>query len=614
MAGYRLFLDTEGTGLEMMRDDKVTGVSYCFDDQPVQYVDYRDGEGWLNNFKESVDKADELIAHGMKFDAHALRTVGIDVSKKKLDCTLIREQLIDEHKLTYDLDSLTGMKVDVIKELAEMFGGPATKNAQMPNLYKAPREFIKRYAVGDVEALRTLYNQQEGNLPPVHLLEKEVLKVLIKMERKGMRVNIEKAERAIASVGELIKKAEQELNKLAGRKLNANSSPQMRDMFVATERRDGRLVPKRTGKPKIIKNKKGEEIDIGSKYVLIDGTIADCSAKTGEVTLNADKLREMVHPLAEQVLKVRKYRKILDTFLVSQLMGHHINGRVHPWFNQTRVVTGRLSCTNPAMQAVPKRDPEMKAVLRPLFEPDPGRILLKCDYDQSDVRGFAHYIARSTNDSNHPILKAYAKDPDTDFHTFVSELLGIPRNPGPGGGANAKQINLAMIFNMGPGKLAKQMGMEYFEEINEKSGKIYLKPGREAEEVFQLYHSRIPGAADMGKLAAAKATSRGYVVSIAGRHLRFPDKRFTYKASGYLYQAFTADLIKAAMVEVSKILVPHLQIHDELVFSMDHQEQAWAIRDAMQSGISKWLNTDIPIRTWPEVGPDWGNTKKLEAR
>lgn len=615
MSGFELFLDTEGTGLEMMRKDKVTQVSYALGDGEIKYADHRDGEGWLNGFKEAIDRADTLVAHGMKFDAHALRTVGIDISNKNLDCTLVREQLIDEHKLTYDLDSLTGMKVDIIEDLQKMFGGAKTKDVQMKNLHRAPREFIKKYAIGDIDATRTLYRRQEGNLPPVHALEKEVLKVLIKMERKGMRVNLDGAEQATKKVKKLIDEAQWDLNKLAGSEINVNSSPQVRDLLIATELRDGRMVPKRIGKSKIVKLVRGKEIvdvEVGMKYVLIDGSYADCSLKTGGATLNAEALDGMDHPLAEAILKVRKYRKILDTFLTSQLMGHHINGRVHPWFNQTRVVTGRLSCTNPNMQAVPKRDPEMKAILRPLFLPEEGRRLLKCDYDQSDVRGFAHYIVTSTGDMNHPVLKAYSEDPDTDFHTFVSEMLGIPRNPGSGGGGNAKQINLAMIFNMGAGKLAKQMGLPFFEEVNEKTGKVYLKPGPEAEAVSQLYHSKIPGAADMGKMAAAVASSRGHVVSIAGRHLRFPDKRFTYKASGYLYQSFTADLIKAAMVETAKILIPHLQIHDELVFSFDHDEEAWAIQEAMQKGVLNWLDTVIPIRTWPEVGPNWGETKKLE--
>ena len=610
MSGCELFLDTEGTGLNMMGGDRVTGISYAFGDGPIKYKDIKTDS--IDEFKDLVNKAEVLVAHGTKFDAHALRTVGIDISGKNLDCTIVREQLIDEHKLNYDLDSLTGMKVDIIGELAKMFGGQATKNVQMPNLHKAPREFVEKYAIGDIEAMRTLYRRQEGELPPVHELEKKVLNVLIKMEQKGIRVDTDRLTKAKRDVQILIDRTQRDLDKLAGMEVNVNSSPQMASLLIATELKDGRTVPKRTGAQKIKTNKKGEEIDTGSKYVLIDGTLADCSDKTGAVSLGAEILEEMTHPLAEMILKVRKYRKIHDTFIVSQLMGHQLGGRVHSWFNQTRVVTGRLSCSNPNLQAVPKRDPEMKAILRPLFLPDDGMQLLKCDYDQSDVRGFAHYIASVTNDKNHPVLKAYENDPDTDFHTFVAEMLNMRRNPGPGGGANAKQINLAMIFNMGMGKLAKQMHLPYMEEAG-KNGKIYLKPGEEAIGVFNHYHAMIPGAADMAKMASSVAASRGYVTSICGRHLRFPDKRFTYKASGYLYQSFTADLIKKAMVDIYLELgqVPHLSVHDELIFSIDNAEIAFEIQRVMQDTF-KGL-TDIPIRTKPECGVNWGEVKLLEA-
>lgn len=592
MTGYNdiLFIDTETTGLNVFGGDKVFGVSYALGNGPVKYVDVR-----KENFEEVVnlcDRAGAIVAHGTKFDAHALRTIGIDISNKNLDCTIIREQLIDEHKLAYDLDSLTGMKVSIIDDLAKKFGGKATKNVQMQNLHQADRDFVAKYAIGDINALRVLYLRQEGNLPPVHQLEKEVLKVLIKMERKGIKVDLEKASISVKKIKVLIDKAQKDLDKMAGRPINVNSTPQMRDLFLKKKMTDGKLT---------------NEIKSG-KFVLIDGTLASL-AKSGEASLDAETLQGMTSPFAESVLKIRKYRKILDTFLISQLMGHQINGRVHPNYNQCRVVTGRLSCSDPNLQAVPKRDPEMKAALRPLFVPEQGRKMLKCDYDQSDVRGFAHYLATSTGDPNHPVLKAYNDNPDTDFHTFVSEMLGIPRNPGPGGGPSSKQINLAMIFNMGVGQLAKRMGMPYEEEVNPRTGKIYLKPGDEAIEVFNNYHTKIPGAADMGKTASAVAASRGYVVSICGRHLRFTDKRFTYKASGYLYQSFTADLIKEAMVATSKISVPHMQIHDELVFSIDHENEAWAIREAMQDVFKD--KCDIPIRTWPEVGPNWGQTKKL---
>ena len=590
-----MFLDTETTGLNPFDGDKVFSIQWALGMGRVNYVDVRDED--YSKFIHELELCDTVVCHGTKFDAHMLKmSLDIDITEKKLDCTLIRAQLLDEHKFSYSLESLTGQKLDIIEDLQKIFGGPCTKNVQMANLHKAPKELVMKYANQDVVALRGLYLDQEKRvgsetLPPVHNLEKKVLKTLIHQEQLGMKVDIARAENSVGDMTRIVDIAQMEINKIIGKDFNVNSTPQMRDFFVSKVRKDGKMIP---------------EIRHG-KIVLIDGTLAN-KTKTGGASLDKELLSRMKHPASKLVLKIRKYLKTRDTFLVSQILNKNINGRVHPWFHQTKVVTGRLSCTGVNLQAVPKRDPEMKAILRPLFLPEKGKQLLRCDYDQSDVRGFAHYISEQwTGTEEHPVLKAYRKNPDTDFHTYVSKMLGIQRNPGIDGGANAKQINLAMIFNMGMGTLAAEMGLPYTEY--ESRGRVFLKAGKEAEEVFNLYHLKIPGAADMGKLATAVALRRGHVESIAGRFLRFPKKIGVHKASGYLYQSFTADLIKMAMVATEQYAPQHASIHDELLFSVESKEQCLLIQNAMQ-GVFKDL-TKIPIRTQPEVGPNWGNTEKL---
>lgn len=588
----KLFLDTETTGLNIFDKDKVFGISLALDAQIPEYIDLR--EESPRRLLEALDKADEVICHGTKFDSHALRDT-VDLTKYNLDCTIVRAQLLDEHKLQYDLESLTGQKLDIIDQLADMFGGQATKNVQMQNLHKAPKDFAEKYAIQDIYALRNLYyDQAKHEMPEVHALEKQVLKTLIRTEQKGMLVDMYAVEKACKDMEKAINAAEAALLGVTVTRLNPNSPKQLADFFCA---------------------RKGQKrVKEGDRHVAIDGTLISPTG-SGAPSFNAENLGKMTHPAAGLILKVRKYRKILDTFLVSQIMGNNVNGRVHPWFNQTRVVTGRLSCSNPNMQAVPKRDPEMKRILRPLFLPEPGYTLLRCDYEQSDVRGFAHYISSASNQDDHPVLQAYKENPMTDFHSFVADMMGIQRNPGKTGEPNAKQINLAMIFNMGMGTLAKEMGLPYTEHANPRTGKVYLTAGPDAESIFNLYHGKIPGATDMGQTASAIAASRGYVKSIAGRHLRFPKRLAwsTYKASGYLYQAFTADLIKMAMVAVEKV-VPHLHlsVHDELICSIDDEEQIREAKYVMEHVFDGL--TEIPIRTVPEIGQNWGNTEPWEEQ
>ena len=560
-----LFFDTETTGLELFKKDKMFAMTWAMNDGPVHYSE--DSAPLI----DAIKQADQVVAHNITFDANTLRH-DIDITYKPMDDTMIRAKLIDEHKFNYDLDSLTGMKDHIVDELAKLFGGKATKNVQMKNLHKAPRELVERYAKQDIVALRHLYHTQK-DLPPVHSLEKKLIPVICKMEQTGIRVDIDAAEIAVDKVTKIIDKAQVELNTLVGRAVNVNSSPQMQALF----------------EPK--------EID-GGKFRLIDGTIAE-RTKAGKAQINKECLQSMQHPAAGHILKIRRYKKTRDTFLVSQILENNVNGRVHPHFNQIGTVTGRLSCTGPNLQAVPKRDPEMKQLLRSLFLPEDGAMLLRCDYDQSDIRSFAHYV--STAVENHPLIEAYTKDPDMDLHQFAAEMMNEPRG-------TAKSINLAMVFSMGGGKLALMLDLPYTERVG-RNGKTYIMPGQEAQELFERYHTAVPGAKEMNNKAAAVALSRGHVVSILGRHLHFPGGKFTHKAAGYLYQAWTADLIKGAMVATDGIAPLHLSVHDELLFSITEEATAWKIREAMQEVLSD--KTKIPIRTSPEVGENWANTKPL---
>jgi DNA polymerase I-like protein with 3'-5' exonuclease and polymerase domains len=56
--------------------------------------------------------------------------------------------------------------------------------------------------------------------------------------------------------------------------------------------------------------------------------------------------------------------------------------------------------------------------------------------------------------------------------------------------------------------------------------------------------------------------------------------------------------------------IPHLSVHDELIFSIDNAEIAFEIQRVMQNTF-KGL-TDIPIRTKPEVGVNWHSVKEIK--
>jgi len=101
----------------------------------------------------------------------------------------------------------------------------------------------------------------------------------------------------------------------------------------------------------------------------------------------------------------------------------------------------------------------------------------------------------------------------------------------------------------------------------------YRKAGVEAMRVIDNYHSSIPGVKNLAQAAAKTAGERGYIRTHYGRRIRFPNKRFLYKASGLLIQATAADINKAMVVGVNDVAKKHggrlvLNTHDSFSVSV----------------------------------------------
>lgn len=609
-------LDTETTGLYWWKD-AIFGVSISAPDGQDWYWDVRRDPGALEFLRDEVPKCTKVVAHNAKFDWHMCRESGILLPEDRVDCTMTRAALIDEHLLTYDLDALgkkyigVGKDGDIWAELAAIFGGKATKNAQIVNLPRAPKELVGRYAKQDTRTCLGLWLWQETEIErqgirAVCELERELMPVIVEMEQGGVRVDVERAEEAATNIDRQAKTAQYQLDNLAGFEVNPNPSGSIQKLFAPKKDEQGR-------------------------WVLVDGTVAPATP-AGKASIDADVLRSMKHPAAAQILKLRKLLKTRDTFLRGHILGHHHNGIIHCNYNQTKsdndlgTGTGRLSVNDPALQQIHKRDADIASVVRALFMPDDADSDWVCnDWAQMDFRVFAHYV----NDPR--ILGMYAKDPDTDFHKLASELTGLPRSPRFAGDPNAKQINLGLVFGMGQGKLAAEMGLPFTierqytgrhcpacaEKTCEEPAHVrdWTRPGVEAVEVFERYHGAIPGVSDLLKNASSVAKSRGFVRTILGRRIRFPRGMFTHKAGGLIFQGSAADALKVKLIEVHKYLKAEncgarllLNVHDEFDTNVPKgmdKVRAEVSRIVTSFGEGDRIRFRVPVRTDQGVGPNW---------
>lgn len=607
--------DTECSGLHFWKH-KMFSFSLTSPDGEDFYFDIRTKPRALEWARRELPKAQRIVCANVKFDAHHSREAGILLPLDRAVCTVVRAALIDEHLFDYGLDALghkycgVGKDDKIWEELAKIFGGKPTKAAQVGNLPRAPESIVGRYAMQDTNTLRKLYLWQEEEikrqgLERVDELERRLIPVLYRMEHRGVPVDVEKAEKAAIEIDVRSKTVQRDLNKLAGFEVNPNPSGSIKDLF----------------KPK-------KENGV---WTLCDGTIAE-STPAGACSINAEVLRSMKHPAAAMILSLRKMIKTRDTFLRGHILGHHDNGIVHANFNQTKsdndmgTGTGRLSVNDPALQQIHKRDKEIASVVRAIFVPPEGMLWDCHDWAQMDFRIFAHYV-------NNPVINAlYAKDPMTDFHQLASDLTGLPRSARFAGDPNSKQVNLGLVFGMGMGKLASEMGLPYTTETRYNGKgcpecfaetctkvdhvKSWLKPGPEAEAVFENYHANIPGINKMLKNASSVAKSRGHVLTALGRRIRFPRGQFTHKAGGLIFQGTAADALKVKLVELDAFFEASgtgahlmLNVHDE--FDSAIPKDALHLSDEITRIVQGFdtpesqIRFRVPIRSEGNVGLDW---------
>lgn len=604
--------DTETTGLDWFRGDRPFSFAITLSNGYSEYYDIRKDLKAFHWAREQFPHIRKAVNHNIKFDIHMLRTVDILLNPNVCECTMIRAALINEHLHNYDLDSLAKRYLkkekynSIYEELAALFGGAPTKKAQVGNFPRAPISMMKRYAVPDTELAAELWQWQEKeilrqDLTQVWELERRLFPKIVRNEARGIRVSPEEAVRRSKLLEVKIAETQKELNELAGFEVNPNPSGSIAKLFNP-QKRDG-------------------------VWYANDGTPLS-NTKAGKPSLGADALKAMKHPAAKLILKARKMKKAKDTFIEGHILGNQVNGYVHPNINQTKgdvqddggeegTGTGRLSYTRPALQQIPSRDKETAALIRPIFLPDEGQKWTYGDLDQHEFRIFTHYAAPKA------LLQAYAENPDLDMHQIVSDMTGLPRSAPESGGANAKQINLAMVFNMGAGELASRMSLPYtlaecdFGTRANPDKRIIKQAGDEALEIMEKYYRAVPGVREVARQARSIAKSRGHVMTMYGRHLRFPGGLYTYKASGLIYQGTAADFNKKNVILIDDYLeseCPHnrflLNIHDEYSMSMVQDgNEARYLKDIQ--GLIEDKGLRVPIRIdFSQLADNWWDATK----
>lgn len=547
------------------------------------------------------------VGANLIYDIGWLNWEGVRVGGFKYDVQFA-EALLDSETPGVALDDLglrhlgIGKTTSILYDwLATWCGGAAT-DRQRANLYLSPPSLAGPYAESDaslpIDILKSQWPlmEQRGVLDLFHL-ECRLIPLLVAMRMKGAPIDVGRIDEIYDKLGSRLKGLESIMHDLAGQPVNPNAADSIKAAFQAK----GIPLPTKIHKQKA----------------------------TEVVSFDKARLESVEHPLAAAILDWRKLAKVQGTFIDSYLRKKHVNGRVFCSFHPLKGATngtrsGRLASSDPNLQNIPVRTDEGRLV-REAFAVDPalGR-WRSFDYSSIEYRLLVHFAVGPGADE---VRAQFARDPTTDYHQFVMELIdrmvGILLERG-----KTKTINFGIIYGMALNALATALGL----------------PKAEAKKLLDAYHEAIPYARVTMDACADEVHQTGMVRTILNRASDFSvwgpkayqeggrpppmdydkaariwgpfniERQHTHKALNRKLQGSAADVMKKAMVDAYEgglfaddaCGIPILTVHDELDFEDlgDPDNPAWGeLKRVMENCMGGLLR--VPLIVDGDVGKSW---------
>lgn len=304
-----------------------------------------------------------------------------------------------------------------------------------------------------------------------------------------------------------------------------------------------------------------------------------------------EHLNDQGFPIAKLLKEYSETDTLLSGFIRAIPNLVDADGRLRGDLNSYGTETGRFSSSGPNLQNQPNKS---RYPVRKSFVAGPGKVLLCGDYSQIEPRLMAH-MSQDVDLCN--IYHAGG-----DIYQGIANDLHITRK-------QAKVVVLAIMYGMGPDKLANSLGI----------------PRKEAESFIHKFYGRYRSFAKWKHHVEQSAIRDRSVRTLFGRRRLLPH---IARSGGSHFQALrqavntaiqgsAADLIKITMVEVTAKLKARfaerypqliLQVHDELLFEVD-KDLAFEARDYIQQIAESLIPFRVPIKMEFKIISNWGQMK-----
>ncbi len=517
------------------------------------------------------DAAVLKIGHNLKYDWVMFERAGIEVTP--IDDTMVMSFDLDAGRsFGHGLDELAKLHFDHECIPFKQLCGTGSKQITFD---RVPLQAATEYAGEDADIALRLWLRlkprlaAEGANRVYERVDKPLVPVIARMERRGIQVDRDYLARLSAEFGRDIQALEEKIYEAACGPFTIGSPQQL-----------GQVLYERLG---LKGGRKG---------------------KSGQYSTDVNELERLAAEgveCATLVLEWRQLTKLKSTYTDAlQAQINRETGRVHTSFSLTGAQTGRLSSNDPNLQNIPIRT-EIGRKIRDAFVAAPGYKLLSADYSQIELRLAAHM-------ADVPQLKQAFRD-GVDIHNLTAEeLFGTVDRDTRG---KAKTVNFAILYGISSWGLAGRLG------VSKEEGKA----------IIDRYFERFPGIRAYIHSTLGAAREQGFTQTLFGRkthflpNIRSPNPSIRGGAERAAInapiQGTSADLIKRAMARMDDSLAEAglesvrmlLQVHDELVFEVpDGQEETAAdvIRGVMAHAAEPAIKLDVPLDVEVGWGAHWG--------
>ena len=526
----------------------------------------------LDALKPLLESAGLLkIGFDIKFSAVMLAQHGVTI--RNHDDVELMSYALDAGRNSHGLDALSESRLGhAVLSHGEITGSGKNKLS----FDQVAIDRATAYSAEDADVILRLWRVLKPRLVAERMtavyetLERPLVGVLGRMERRGISIDRQVLSRLSADFAQTAARVEAEIQEIAGEPINVGSPKQLGDIIFGKMNLPG-----------------------GSK------------TKTGAWSTSAqvlDELAEQGHEFPKKILEWRQVSKLKSTYTDAlPTYVHPQTHRVHTTYALAATTTGRLSSNEPNLQNIPVRTEDGRKIRR-AFIATPGHKLVSADYSQIELRLLAEI-------ADIPVLKQAFQD-KLDIHAMTaSEMFGVPIKDMPSEvRRRAKAINFGIIYGISAFGLANQLG------IAREEASAYIKK----------YFERFPGIRAYMDETRDFCRKHGYVETLFGRKCHYPDikasnasvRSFNERAAiNARLQGTAADIIRRAMIRMEDALAAKklsaqmlLQVHDELIFEVPDGEVAATlpvVQHTMQDAPFPAVLLSIPLQVDARAANNW---------